>query len=283
MSTHTGTTTGKHMSTKERPTRPRRLFRSGHAYADIQALLSDVEHKGLCLDLPAGKGVNTGGIEAAGFEPVAADLFPEAAAAKTSRCVRADFNEPLPFENEAFAAVLCSEGIEHCPVQLQLIREFARVLKPGGTLVLTTPNVLNFRARLSYMLNGHSSFARSPITEVTQVWGQSEDSRIYVGHVYLVSYFALRFMLKLAGFDRISVASAKYSTSAALLSPFLWLPVRLATARLLRRVRDNHDPATYAEIMSHVMSADMLLGKKLILIARKQSAERSAPEEQAET
>lgn len=271
------------MSRKELPTRRRRFFRSGHAYADIQTLLSDIEPKGLCLDLPAGKGVNTSGIKAAGFEPVSADLFPEDAAARASCYVRADFNEPLPFENEAFAAVLCSEGIEHCPVQLQLIREFARLLKPGGALVITTPNVLNFRARLSYMLNGHPSFARSPITEVTQVRGRSEGSRIYVGHVYLVSYFALRFMLKLAGFDRISVASAKYSTSAALLAPFLWLPVQLATARLLRRVRDSHDPATYAEIVSHVISADMLLGKKLILIARKQSAEQSEPEERTET
>lgn len=233
------------------------------------ALLSEVRPKGPCLDLPAGTGVNISGIRQAGFEPVAADLYPEKAAEKGVRCVKADFTERLPLDDETFAAALCSEGIEHCPTQLKLVREFARVLKPGGTLMITTPNVLNLRARLAFMLNGHKSFVGTPVSEVTQVWGESGDGRLYIGHVFTVSYFALRFMLKLAGFSRIRVATAKYSTSSVLLALLLWLPVRVATARLLRKVRKRNHPDIADEIAAHVLSADLLFGKKLILLAEK--------------
>ncbi|MBT3598680.1 methyltransferase domain-containing protein [Candidatus Peregrinibacteria bacterium] len=49
---------------------------------------------------------------------------------------------PLPFEDEYFDVVLCYETLEHMPDPELLIIELSRVLKPGGTFVLTTPNVL---------------------------------------------------------------------------------------------------------------------------------------------
>ncbi len=249
--------------------RRQRLFRTGHAYEDIAALLADVEPKGRCLDLPAGTGVNIDGIRRAGFEPLAADLFPEKAVEKGAESVRVDFTQPLPFADGSFAAVLCSEGIEHSPNQLQLIREFARVLRPGGTLMVTTPNVLNLRGRFAFLLTGHWGFNRLPINEATHVNAVSSEGTPYIHHVFLISYFALRFLLKLAGFDELSVTTAKYSPTAVALAPLLWLPVRLATGRLAARLRRAGHPDIAAELISHVMSADMLFGKKLILLARK--------------
>lgn len=46
----------------------------------------------------------------------------------------------MPFSNDTFDYVVCSEVIEHVPEPAQAIKEIYRVLKPGGTLVLTTPN-----------------------------------------------------------------------------------------------------------------------------------------------
>lgn len=39
-----------------------------------------------------------------------------------------------------FDAVLCAEVIEHVPYPIETIRELARLLKPGGTLILTAPS-----------------------------------------------------------------------------------------------------------------------------------------------
>jgi len=41
--------------------------------------------------------------------------------------------------NNTFDAILCSEVIEHIPYPNETIREFNRLLKPNGTLILTAP------------------------------------------------------------------------------------------------------------------------------------------------
>jgi SAM-dependent methyltransferase len=45
----------------------------------------------------------------------------------------------LPFRALAFDTVLCNEVLEHVPEPATLMAEVARVLKPGGCLLLTTP------------------------------------------------------------------------------------------------------------------------------------------------
>jgi SAM-dependent methyltransferase len=39
-----------------------------------------------------------------------------------------------------FEAILCTEVLEHIPYPNETIKEFARLLKPGGTLLLTVPS-----------------------------------------------------------------------------------------------------------------------------------------------
>jgi ubiquinone/menaquinone biosynthesis C-methylase UbiE len=46
----------------------------------------------------------------------------------------------LPFRRGSFSTVVCSEVIEHIPMNDSLFEEMARVLEPGGTLVLGTPD-----------------------------------------------------------------------------------------------------------------------------------------------
>jgi len=48
----------------------------------------------------------------------------------------------LPFEDAAFDAVLCFETVEHFSEPEKLVLELGRVVRPGGQMVLTTPNVL---------------------------------------------------------------------------------------------------------------------------------------------
>jgi dolichol-phosphate mannosyltransferase len=46
----------------------------------------------------------------------------------------------LPFDDERFSCVLCSQVIEHVPTVPSMIDELCRVLRPGGRLVLGTPD-----------------------------------------------------------------------------------------------------------------------------------------------
>ncbi len=49
---------------------------------------------------------------------------------------------PLPFRDASFDALFAGELVEHLPDPRPGLAEFRRVLRPGGTLILTTPNRL---------------------------------------------------------------------------------------------------------------------------------------------
>lgn len=46
----------------------------------------------------------------------------------------------LPFRAGSFSTVVCSEVLEHMENDVQALQEIARILRPGGTLVITFPH-----------------------------------------------------------------------------------------------------------------------------------------------
>jgi ubiquinone/menaquinone biosynthesis C-methylase UbiE len=49
----------------------------------------------------------------------------------------------MPYRDSAFDAAICSETTEHIPDDRGVVQEIARVLKPGGLLFFTVPNLWN--------------------------------------------------------------------------------------------------------------------------------------------
>ena len=47
----------------------------------------------------------------------------------------------LPFRDNAFATVISSQVLEHVPEPWRMVAEMARVLEPGGHLILTAPHI----------------------------------------------------------------------------------------------------------------------------------------------
>jgi ubiquinone/menaquinone biosynthesis C-methylase UbiE len=45
----------------------------------------------------------------------------------------------IPEPDQSFDAILCTEVLEHIPHPLEALREFGRLLRPGGYLILTAP------------------------------------------------------------------------------------------------------------------------------------------------
>ena len=46
----------------------------------------------------------------------------------------------IPESDHAFDSILCTEVFEHIPFPIETLKEFSRLLKPGGTLILTAPS-----------------------------------------------------------------------------------------------------------------------------------------------
>jgi SAM-dependent methyltransferase len=62
---------------------------------------------------------------------------------------------PFPFSDRCYDLVLCCEVLEHLTGDpMAMMTEINRVLKPGGMLLLTTPNIASARAVRS-LLHGH--------------------------------------------------------------------------------------------------------------------------------
>jgi glycosyltransferase involved in cell wall biosynthesis/SAM-dependent methyltransferase len=62
--------------------------------------------------------------------------------------------DPFPYADGSFSTVLCCELLEHLTADpLHMMAEINRILKPGGHLVLTTPNLASLRS-LAGILQG---------------------------------------------------------------------------------------------------------------------------------
>ncbi|HUU35944.1 MAG TPA: methyltransferase domain-containing protein [Vicinamibacterales bacterium] len=60
----------------------------------------------------------------------------------------------LPFADASFPCVLCSQVIEHVPKESPILAELVRVLRPGGRLVLGTPDYANWEWVVTETLYG---------------------------------------------------------------------------------------------------------------------------------
>jgi 2-polyprenyl-3-methyl-5-hydroxy-6-metoxy-1,4-benzoquinol methylase len=60
----------------------------------------------------------------------------------------------LPFESGAYDTIICSDVIEHIEDDHKAVAELARVLKPGGTLVLSVPYNSRYNKKI-YRMFGH--------------------------------------------------------------------------------------------------------------------------------
>lgn len=234
--------------------------------------------RGKVLDIPAGGGKDSKNLHELGYKVIPADLFPEMLEQKLDgvACAKADMTERLPFDEGTFDYVLHSEGIEHLPDQFSFLEECARILKPGGKAVITTPNLLSMRARFAFTFTGNRAF-KSFVDEITSVWGYEGD-RIYHGHAFLINYFQLRYMLWHTGFRVKEVVGTRYSVTSFLLMPLLPLVWWFTHGAIRKAKKKNPNGDIYKEITRDIFSKEMLLSSNLFVIAEKLSAsERSGP------
>ncbi len=64
----------------------------------------------------------------------------------------------IPVPDESFDAILCSEVLEHLPEPIRAIEEFARILKPGGTMIITAPLGSGLHQEPFHFYGGYTPF-----------------------------------------------------------------------------------------------------------------------------
>jgi SAM-dependent methyltransferase len=195
---------------------------------------------GRILDIPSKEGALPSRLVPLGFRCVCGDIEPGNYKAEAP-IVRLDLNSGLPFSSGCFDYVTFIEGIEHLLRPYDAIGEVARVLRTGGRLVISTPNILNLRSRMRFLLAGHHlRFNRfSP-----------------GGHVLALSYRELQHFLRLHDLEIVQLTTdRKRRKSWPIHFPLKWL-----TSYFTRRYNDFADVALRDELTD---------GRTLILVAEK--------------
>ena len=238
---------------------------------------------GRVLDVPSGGGLQSRALQALGYSVVSVDLFTGAEAGERKVC--ADANHNLPFRNGVFDYVLSREGIEHLENQVGFVRECARVLRPGGQIVITTPSLMHLSSRFSQLLTSQRNLRRGLANEV-QTLRIAADKRLYHGHIFMIDYFRMRYILRLSGFDRLRVFTDQYSPTSVALAwsvPIFYAASKFSLRAAAQKARSKHQPETPTqvkrEILAHVFSPAMLFGKRMIVVAEKAAPGASAVEQ----
>lgn len=119
------------------------------------------------------------------------------AAIKGFACLQA-IGEHLPFADGSFDFVLLSEVVEHLEAPQMSIREASRVLRPGGRLLVTTPNYRSFwpimewtvdRLNMAPKMGGEQHISKFYPATLDSLMTASGLGVEYSGTIYAVSPF----------------------------------------------------------------------------------------------
>jgi len=159
-------------------------FRHSSADGDVR-FLHAVPH-GRLLDVGCGSGDWLLSMRELGWEVTGVDFDENAVKVGRQRglTINCGALEQQHFSNDSFDAVTLNHAIEHVPDPVGTLSECVRILKPGGKLVVFTPNGSSL---------GHRIFK--------EYWRGLEPPR----HLHIFSFQSVRCALRQAGFQKMSV------------------------------------------------------------------------------
>jgi methionine biosynthesis protein MetW len=126
-----------------------------------------------CLDVGCGDGGTSGvWLQQHAAQYVGVDISKSAVRAACERGLDArviDDDASLPFADGSFDVAVCIEVLEHLFAPQKTLSEIRRVLRPGGRVVVTVPNIAHWRNRLDLAVLGRFN-PRGDSRSPTEPW-----------------------------------------------------------------------------------------------------------------
>ncbi|NIO44342.1 MAG: methyltransferase domain-containing protein [Candidatus Aenigmarchaeota archaeon] len=142
-------------------------------------------------------------------------------------------NQRFPYANNYFDCITCLDVIEHVVEKDFVIEEIYRVLKPGGILILSTPNLTSWINRILFLIGIEPILTRT-------------STRYYLGikysnlssppdHINLFSFSSLKKFLRIYNFKIIKIKGTSYFVNRFL----FFRPFEKILFRLFPSISDN--------------------------------------------
>ncbi len=231
------------------------------------------------VDIPSGKGATSEILMNHGAKVIPFDLFPEYFKLSSVRCERANIMDGIPMEDGIADMLICQEGIEHFSDQLYVFKEFNRILKPEGRLIITTPSYSNLAAKFNYLLFESETNRVMPPNEIDDIWMSDKalTNEIYHGHIFLVGLQRLRIIGMLAGLKIEEIKYVRLSKWSLFLFPFFYPLILfrsfLSYFRHMKKDKNlsiNLKKKVYKEQLMINISPKNLLGKHTFIVYKKE-------------
>jgi len=116
----------------------------------VDEALEKIPKTARILDVGAGEGALVERYRGRGWDILGVDSAYESANVRQADLLA------LPFDSGAFDQALCLDVLEHVDLldQPRALSEIARVLKPGGGLLFSVPNLAHLHSRIRFLLSG---------------------------------------------------------------------------------------------------------------------------------
>lgn len=125
------------------------------------------------LDIGCGKGLLSSLIQKQNNNVIGIDISDKAlkeTERKGIKVKKVNLEDGLPFSNDGFDCVVCSEVIEHLFDPLKLLKEIRRVLKNDGLVIITIPNIAHLIRRLIFLFGVFPEDHQKYRTSGTSKW-----------------------------------------------------------------------------------------------------------------
>ncbi|MBI5145157.1 MAG: class I SAM-dependent methyltransferase [Candidatus Omnitrophica bacterium] len=228
----------------------------------VKDILEGEEGRGRLLDIGCGDGDYAKMALGLGFKVVAADIDQDRFRYRNEIEFRnCDVTKEIPFPDNSFDYILFLEIIEHLKNPYIVLSEVNRILKSNGTLILSTPNILNLKSRLRYLFEGAYEYFREPPLD------QAKNPKEVIFNLHLVPYRyqELEYLLSASGFKVEGIFTSVYDGLGLwFLLPFIKFQAWQKQRRALKK-----GGIDYRRINKVLLSKELLFGRHLMIQAKK--------------
>jgi len=240
----------------EPQTEPQRIGSPQRVFGIVRKMIQGLGAEKV-LDCPAGQGPLARLLLEDGLDVTCCDICPEIFKLNEISCDFGDLNDRLSYEDGQFEAVTCLNGLQRVWARGRAVAELARVVKPGGHLIISIPNHGDIRRRLLYMITGSQSWT---IVGPPQAFSPDAETPAAVFRYGLTLANVLS-ALNSVGMEVQQVRATHYGKANLLLAP-LAVAVKLCTYLSPKKWTDFfylRDASTF----------DAFMGTFLVVLARK--------------
>jgi len=227
-------------------------------YATVARILEALP-PGTILDVPAGEGALAAHLLRLGLDVKCCDLHPEIFRLPGVEIKQGDLSNALPYADSSFDYITCIEGLEHIENPHQALREFSRILRPSGHLILSIPNALNIEERFKWLLYGYTShfkpLSRGYLESLGDQWIGAEEVAL---HINPIAYPEVRYILEKCGFEIVRLYRDKPKKNSWAYRPIVSL------IRMLNRFQSEE--RRRERWTAELQSDEILLGGNTLII-----------------